>query len=597
MPGHRYLARRLLTAGILGWLTWPTGLAYAANFSVGTEAQLSAALNPITGAQNGDSIILTNNITLTADLPAVQRNVAIRGGNFTLSGNNQFRGFFVAAFSGSTQVPVTVGIQNLAIANARAQGGTGSGGGAGLGGALFVANGANVTASNLRLLTNNAAGGNAGLSATANALNGGGGLGGNGGQSNTISGAGGGGGIGIGSNGGGGNSAGSGGIATGANGGGSGGNAFSGPVFAGGPNGGGGGGGTGNTSNGGGGGGGGVGGTNGTGFVGGAGGFGGGGGGTNAIGVAGANGGFGGGGGGGLGGDGGAGGFGGGGGGSFVITVPTNGGLGGFGGGNGASGFIPAGGGGGAGLGGAIFVQQGGNLTLTGPLSVNGNAVAGGAGGGAPVTAGSAFGSGLFLQGSGTVAFKPSSGQTQTVSDVIADQTGSGGTGANAGSWNLTKGGGGTLTLSALNSYTGNTNVNAGKLLVNGSIASSALTLVNSGGTLGGTGTVGPTRVNGAIAPGLPNTIGTLTVAGAYVQNAGSVYRVIVNPAGQSSLIAVAGPGHDQRGHCQRQGTAGDVRQRHHLPNSQRHRRPHRRLRRHQRQHPIHHGAIDLRSQ
>ena len=77
-------------------------------------------------------------------------------------------------------------------------------------------------------------------------------------------------------------------------------------------------------------------------------------------------------------------------------------------------------------------------------------------------TAGSALGSGLFLQGSGTVTFSPGSGQTQTVSDVIADQTGSGGTGVNAGNWALSKTGAGTLVLGATNTYSGGTNVTGG---------------------------------------------------------------------------------------------------------------------------------------
>jgi hypothetical protein len=115
------------------------GPAYATDLLVGTDAQLRSA---ITSAANGDRIIFTNSITLTADLPAVQTNVTILGSNFALSGNNQFRGLFIGAFSSSSQVPVTVGIQDLAIANAKAVGGNSGafgGGGAGLGGAIFMA--------------------------------------------------------------------------------------------------------------------------------------------------------------------------------------------------------------------------------------------------------------------------------------------------------------------------------------------------------------------------------------------------------------------------------------------------------------------------
>jgi hypothetical protein len=89
------------------------------------------------------------------------------------------------------------------------------------------------------------------------------------------------------------------------------------------------------------------------------------------------------------------GGFGGGGGGS------NN--NGGFGGGNG---FFGNGGGGGAGMGGAIFVQQGGRLTLAGPLTINGGTVTGGTGN----QNGSAFGSGLFLQGNGITRLRARGG-------------------------------------------------------------------------------------------------------------------------------------------------------------------------------------------
>jgi len=89
-----------------------------------------------------------------------------------------------------------------------------------------------------------------------------------------------------------------------------------------------------------------------------------------------------------------------------------------------------------------------------------------------------------------------------TVADPIATGTGT-----------LTKDGAGTLTLGAVNTYTGVTNVNVGTLLVNGSThASSALTVAPSA-TLGGTGTIGGAAIiRGTHSPG--NSPGIQTFAG-----------------------------------------------------------------------------------
>ena len=76
----------------------------------------------------------------------------------------------------------------------------------------------------------------------------------------------------------------------------------------------------------------------------------------------------------------------------------------------------------------------------------------------------------IFLQGNGTLSFQPGNGRTQIISDGIADQTGSGGTGANAGSWALNVSSGGTLVLNGANTYSGGTTVSAATLVVNGSI-------------------------------------------------------------------------------------------------------------------------------
>ena len=74
---------------------------------------------------------------------------------------------------------------------------------------------------------------------------------------------------------------------------------------------------------------------------------------------------------------------------------------------------------------------------------------------------------------------------------------------------------GGTETSSGANNYGGSTTINAGRLQVDGSIASSATT-VNSGGTLSGSGTVGAVTVKsgGTFEPGPIGTRGTMTVAG-----------------------------------------------------------------------------------
>ncbi|MDB5575345.1 MAG: outer rane adhesin-like protein, partial [Bradyrhizobium sp.] len=71
------------------------------------------------------------------------------------------------------------------------------------------------------------------------------------------------------------------------------------------------------------------------------------------------------------------------------------------------------------------------------------------------------------------------------------------------GAGKFIQGGSGTTTLSAINTYTGTTTINAGTLLVDGSITSS-ITSVNNGGTLGGHGTTGAVNVasGGALSPG-----------------------------------------------------------------------------------------------
>jgi hypothetical protein len=558
------LLRASRIALVLGFLI-ASRVCAQTTIQVATAAQLVSAITTVDSNPNTSYLIqFTASVTLSATttLPAINTSssVTIDGQSlYTLDGGGVQRGFLV--YTG------TVTIQNITIQNTLAQGGNGGsgavggGGGFGAGGALAMLSGTTVTLNNVTFGTsgnpNTASGGNGGSGGSGSSGNGGGGgfNGGNGGNGNST-GGGGGGGIGLGANGGAGGSAGSAGIISGtaSAGSGGGGSAGSGGATAGG-------GGGGATGSGGGGGGGGIGGSTGTGSGGGggggSGGGGGGGGGSSSTGNGGTGGsGAGGGGGAVAGGAGGSIGGGGGGGGSA-------GGSGALGGGNGASGSS-AGGGGGLGAGGAIY-DSGGNLSVTGPLTISGNKVtAGSAGsGGSGATAGSAYASGILLSGNdannggaGLLTFAPASGKTQTISDVIGDQTGGGGVGTGlAGVWGLTMSGAGNLILSGANTFSGGVNVNNGILSVSnvsGSGTGSGPVTVANGATIAGTGTIASTlnlKAGSFFAPG--SGIGTLSVSGSggvtWNTGAEALYTLSSIPcqgtSATSSKLAVASGG------------------------------------------------------
>ncbi len=101
----------------------------------------------------------------------------------------------------------------------------------------------------------------------------------------------------------------------------------------------------------------------------------------------------------------------------------------------------------------------------------------------------------------------------------------------------LVKRGMGTQILSGINSYTGLTTVQAGVLMVNGSLAGDVF--IDTFGTLKGSGTIsGTVTNNGTIAPG--QSIGTLTM-GNFINNTAGTYEVEVNARGQSDLIHALG--------------------------------------------------------
>ena len=113
-------------------------------------------------------------------------------------------------------------------------------------------------------------------------------------------------------------------------------------------------------------------------------------------------------------------------------------------------------------------------------------------------------------------------GENATLSGIISGMDGS-----------LVKTGPAALTLTGSNTYTGQTTVEQGTLIVNGSIASHAV--VESGATLKGTGSMGiPTvKPGGIFAPG--TSPGTITVAGLNCRAARHSSLSLVPPAITSS--------------------------------------------------------------
>ncbi|MBR0991628.1 autotransporter domain-containing protein [Bradyrhizobium japonicum] len=441
------------------------------------------------GANSTVSINITSGFTLSSSLAQLQASNAnvvinITGNNQVINGASAFQGIQV----NGTNAP-TVNISSLSITNTAALGGNGQngqdgyfsgglsygsggggGGGLGAGGGLFVGSGANVTLAAVTFTGNTATGGTGGNGGSAQNAAPDPVNGGNGGNGGAANNGGAGGGGGAGGTGGHAGNQGTAGTAGGTLGAGGGGGGGSGTTNS-----------TTYTSN-------------------------------NSGGSGNANGGN-----GGSGGDG-------------ATNASGSGGP-----GPGADGG--AGGNGGAANGGAIYVATGGTLTiLNSPIS--GAAVTGGAAGtpgigigpsainGFSAAAGAAQGAGIFL--SGVTANIGVSGGTVTYANTI------GGSGLTTGGVNtaLIKTGVGTLVLSAANTYSGNTVVNAGTLEVNGTAANSALTTVNSGGQLAGVGTVKGTQINagGTFAPGNGTPASTMSVNGNLAFQSGAIYLIQVDP-------------------------------------------------------------------
>jgi subtilase-type serine protease len=188
---------------------------------------------------------------------------------------------------------------------------------------------------------------------------------------------------------------------------------------------------------------------------------------------------------------------------------------------------------------GATTIAQGGWLGLAGPGTIAASSGVQADGTldisrtSGPASIQSLSGAGNVALGANTLALTNASG---TFAGVLADGGLGGGTG---GSLVIAQG---VETLTGNNTFTGSTGISpAGALVLNGSLAGSVLDT----GVLAGQGRVGGgVVVTGVIAPGNgAGTYQTLTVAGNYLQNAGSNYlaQLDLQQPGVSSQIVVNG--------------------------------------------------------
>ena len=110
--------------------------------------------------------------------------------------------------------------------------------------------------------------------------------------------------------------------------------------------------------------------------------------------------------------------------------------------------------------------------------------------------------------------------------------------GSIGGNLALVKAGAGTLTLSGDAMYSGATSVSGGVLRVNGSHTGGGLITVYTGGTLGGTGSVGAVSIQAGGTLGAGNSVGTMT----FTDNVEILGSLAVENAGAAvDLLAISG--------------------------------------------------------
>ena len=197
--------------------------------------------------------------------------------------------------------------------------------------------------------------------------------------------------------------------------------------------------------------------------------------------------------------------------------------------------------------GGNLKFNQATNGTFSAALSGAGNIFKLGAGD--LTLAGTNTNAGPWIVSAGRVIGTTSSlrGSITNSAAVTFDQSTSGTYSSNmSGTGSLTKSGSGGVVMSGSNTYTGTTTVSEGSLVVNGSLANTALT-VQTGALLGGSGSIGSAsgalvaiQSGGSLAPG--NSPGMLTVNGGLTLSLGSSYHYeVVSGSAMADSVDVNG--------------------------------------------------------
>ena len=193
-------------------------------------------------------------------------------------------------------------------------------------------------------------------------------------------------------------------------------------------------------------------------------------------------------------------------------------------------------------IGNSTINTNGNNMGLSGNMTGNGGFAK--TGDGTLTLSGANSYSGGTTVSAGTLAGTTSSIQGNVVNNAIVNFSQStNGTyaGVMSGSGSLVKDGAGSVTLSNANTYTGDTSINAGSLILTGSTTSN--TSIAAGANLQGSGVINGNVINsGSITPSFNGAPTNLTVNGNYIGNSGNfvggVYAPVASPVADTLTVS-----------------------------------------------------------